>query len=121
MPHARLLLIQDETSSKDFYTPLKGLGYQIVDSISDGQQALKRITKLHPDLVLISIHLNGELGGIPVGKQIYDQCDLPVIYISDQSGPNTIRKSGGTAPFGYLFGQEVLRNVGVIGKSGYWK
>ena len=104
MPTAKLLLIQDETSSKDLQAPLESLGYQIVGSISDGQQALKRVVELKPDLVLVSIHLNGELGGIAVGKQIYDNYDLPVIYISDQSSQSTIQRSGGTAPFGYLFG-----------------
>ena len=103
MPDARLLLVLDETFASELQVPLKRLGYQVVDSVANSQQALERVAEFQPDLVLVSIHLDGELGGISVGKQIYNQFDLPVIYISDQSGQATIRRSGGTAPFGYLF------------------
>jgi PAS domain S-box-containing protein len=103
MPNARLLLVLDEISAKELQVSLNSLGYQVVDSISNGQKALERVAELRPDLALVGIHLNEELGGILVGKQIYDQYDLPVIYISDQSGQATLRRSGGTAPFGYLF------------------
>jgi len=103
MPDARLLLVLDETFASELQVPLKRLGYQVVDSVANSQQALERVAELRPDLVLVSIHLDGELGGISICKQIYDQFDLPVIYISDQSGQATIRRSGGTAPFGYLF------------------
>ena len=103
MPDAKLLLVLDDSLAKELQGTLKGLGYQIVDCVSTGEQALESMTKLRPDLALVGIHLSGELGGIGVGKQLYDKYDLPVIYISNQSGQATIRRSGGTAPFGYLF------------------
>ena len=103
MANARLLLVLDETFASELQVSLKDLGYEVVGCASNGRQALEYTAKLKPDLVLISIHLSGELGGILIGKQIYDQYDLPVIYISNQSGQATIRRTGGTAPFGYLF------------------
>lgn len=103
MPNARLLLVVDEGHLKDLQASLKSLGYKIIDCISNGQQALDRIKELKPDLVLVSIHLKGELGGIQFGEQIYEQYDLPVIYVSQRSSQTTIRRSGGTTPFGYLF------------------
>jgi PAS domain S-box-containing protein len=103
MPDASLLLVLDDPLAKELQDTLKGLGYQIADCVSTGQQALESIARLRPDLALVGIHLSGELGGIVIGKQLYDQHDLPVIYISDQSGQATIRRSRGTAPFGYLF------------------
>jgi PAS domain S-box-containing protein len=103
MPDARLLLVLDDSLAKELQETLKGLGYQIVNCVSTGQQALENIARLRPDLALVGIHLSGELGGIAIGKQLYDQYDLPVIYISKQSGQATIRRSRGTAPFGYLF------------------
>ena len=84
MPDARLLLVLDDSLAKELQDTLKGLGYQIVDCVSTGQQALESSTKLRPDLALVGIHLSGELEGIVIGKQLYDQYDLPVIYISNQ-------------------------------------
>jgi PAS domain S-box-containing protein len=101
--NARLLLVLDETFASELQVSLESLGYQVVACVSNGRQALESVAELRPDLVLISIHLSGELGGILIGKQIYVQYDLPVIYISSKSGQATIRRTGGTAPFGYLF------------------
>jgi PAS domain S-box-containing protein len=103
MANARLLLVLDETFASELQASLKSLGYEVVGCVSNGRQALEETAKHKPDLVLISIHLSGELGGILIGKQIYVQYDLPVIYISHKSGQATIRRTGGTAPFGYLF------------------
>ena len=103
MANARLLLVLGETFGSELQASLKSLGYQVVGCVSNGRQALEDTAKLKPDLVLISIHLSGELGGIIIGKQIYVQYDLPVIYISNQSSQVTIRRTGGTTPFGYLF------------------
>jgi PAS domain S-box-containing protein len=103
MANARLLLVLDEAFASELQVSLKNLGYQVVGCVPNGRQALECIAELQPDLVLISIHLSGELGGILIGKQIYVQYDLPVIYISNRSGQATIRRTGGTAPFGYLF------------------
>lgn len=103
MANARLLLVLDETFAGELQTSLKNLGYEVVGCVSNGRRALEETTKLKPDLVLISIHLRGELGGILIGQQIYVQYDLPVIYISNQSSQATIRRTRGTTPFGYLF------------------
>ncbi len=105
MPDAKLLLILDETSSKELEVSLKKLGYQIAGTIPDGAKALERIPELLPDLVLIQMHLEGNMEGVEIGGQIYNNYDIPIIYIADQTSQTTIRRSGGTAPFGYLFGQ----------------
>ena len=103
MANARLLLVLDETFANELQASFKSLGYEVVGRVPNGRKALEETAKLKPDLMLISIHLSGELGGILIGKQIYVQYDLPVIYISNKSGQATIRRTGGTAPFGYLF------------------
>jgi PAS domain S-box-containing protein len=105
MPDARLLLVVDKKGSRAIQTPLKNLGYQIVGSIPNGSQALERVVELNPDLILIQMNLEGNMDGVQVGNQIFNQYDIPIIYIADQPGQLTLRRSGGTAPFGYLFGQ----------------
>jgi PAS domain S-box-containing protein len=103
MAMTRLLLVLNNTDTGQLQSSLERLGYDIVGSLSDSQQALERIAELQPDLVLISIHFGAGMEGISVGKQIYDRYDLPVIYVSDQSSQATIRSTRGTTPFGYLF------------------
>jgi PAS domain S-box-containing protein len=104
MPDAKLLLILDKTNSEELKSSLRNLGYQIVGNISDGKKALESIPQLLPDLALVQMHLKGSIDGAQVGSQIYNEYDIPIIYIADQTSQTTIRRSGGTAPFGYLFG-----------------
>jgi len=103
MPNARLLLILNDVDANDLKAKLSGLGYQVMDNIPDGSKALDRVADLKPDLVLINLQLHGEMDGIDIGGKIYSQYDIPVIYISGKSSQLTIRRAGGTTPFGYLF------------------
>ena len=40
--------------------------------------------------------------GIKTGKLIHTNNNIPIIYISSQAGPDTIRQAGSTGPFGYI-------------------
>ena len=103
MPNANLLLVLEEEKARELRVPLVSLGYHVLNGVTDNEQALVSINKSRPDLILVSIHSEKGLGGVQFGQRVYSQHDIPVIYIPDQSSQNTIRRSGGTAPFGYLF------------------
>ena len=103
MPNASLLIVLEEKKAKELHDPLVNLGYHVLDSVANNEQALEWIKERKPDLILVSIHTENGLGGTQFGQQIYSQYDIPVIYISDQSSQTTIRRAGGTTPFGYLF------------------
>ena len=114
MPDTKLLLVLDDVSARELQIPLKNLGYIVLDIVSSGHRALEYVATHQPDLVLVGIHLDGELGGVSVGRQLYEQYNLPVIYISNQSSHATIRRSRGTAPFGYLFSAMDEKNNGYM-------
>jgi len=99
----KILLVMDDPGAEKLRTRIRSLGYQIVDSVSEGEQGIKKAAELLPDLVIINMHLSSGVSGIQAGSQIYEQYDIPIIYIADHSGEKTIRRSKGTAPFGYLF------------------
>ena len=103
MPNASLLIVLEEKKAKELHDPLVNLGYHVLDSVANNEQALEWIKERKPDLILVSIRTENGLGGTQFGQQIYSQYDIPVIYISDQSSQTTIRRAGGTTPFGYLF------------------
>ena len=103
MPNANLLLVLEEKKAEELRALLVSLGYHVLSSIVNNEQALESINGTRPDLILVSIHDEKGLGGVQFGQNVYNQFDIPVIYIPDQSSQNTIRRSGGMAPFGYLF------------------
>lgn len=103
MPNARLLLVLEEKKARDLYTPLVNLGYRVLEGVANNEEAFEMIDETRPNLIIVSIEKDQGVGGIQFGQQIYSRYDIPVIYISDQSSQATIQRSGGTAPFGYLF------------------
>ncbi len=103
MLNAKLLLVLENKKAKELQSPLSSLGYRVIYGVKDNQQAFELIVETKPDLVLVSINNEEGMGGIPFGQQVYNQYDIPVIYISDRSTQTTIRRAAGTAPFGYLF------------------
>jgi CheY-like chemotaxis protein len=46
------------------------------------EEAVERAAKVHPDLVLMDITLNGEMNGIEAGRQIRARFGIPVIYLT---------------------------------------
>jgi len=103
MPNTNLLLVLDKVRTHELRTPLVNLGYQVLNGFSSNEEVFKQINEFMPDLILVGIRDENGLGGIQFGQQVYNEFDIPVIYISDQSSQTTIRRAGGTAPFGYLF------------------
>ncbi|WP_158260461.1 EAL domain-containing protein [Chlorogloea sp. CCALA 695] len=78
------------------------LGY-IVTAIADsGEQALREVTLIRPDLVLMDIFLKGKMDGIQASAKIWDEFEVPVIYLTANSDINKIQQAKNTAPFGYI-------------------
>ena len=103
MSNANLLLVLEEKKARELRARLVSLGYHVLSSVTTNKQALESIDEFRPDLILASIYNEKEIGGVQFGQHVYNQHNIPVIYIPDRSSQNTIRRAGGTAPFGYLF------------------
>ena len=93
MKKPRLLVVEDEAIvAVDLSRTLQTLGYEVVATVGTGKDALRLIEKELPDLVLMDIHLRGELDGIQVAEQIRASLRTPVIYLSAFSDENTLSR-----------------------------
>ncbi len=81
----RILVIDDDpVFTKATEAILQAHGY-LVDSASDGGQALDRMAQQKPDLVLLDVMMDWPLEGISVSREMMERADLrsiPVIIIS---------------------------------------
>jgi putative nucleotidyltransferase with HDIG domain len=78
------------------------LGYEVPCIISSGDEAVKRIGELAPDLILMDIKLKGNIDGIEATKRIYSQYDIPVIFLTAFSDEVTLQKIKSTENEGYI-------------------
>ncbi|HWK44270.1 MAG TPA: ATP-binding protein [Stellaceae bacterium] len=81
---------------------LERLGYNVSAMVTTGEQALKQIRDLRPDVVLMDIHIEGDFDGIETASRIPPDVLLPVIYLTAYSEEATLERARATKPYGYL-------------------
>jgi CheY-like chemotaxis protein len=91
-PVQKILIVEDDFLLLELYeTMLFGEGYE-VHKASDGDEGLKQITKLRPDLVLLDLSMPS-VSGFQVLEKLKQADDAtPVIIISNTDEPAAIRK-----------------------------
>jgi two-component SAPR family response regulator len=73
-----------------------------VDSVSTGEDAVKCAKQLKPDLILMDITLKGKMNGIEAAKQIKDNLDIPIIYLTAYSYSEVVKYVPLIEPYEYL-------------------
>lgn len=59
----KILVVKDEVLiAKDIAEILKELGYEVVDSVLSGEEAIDKSSELNPNLVLMDIKLQRKIG-----------------------------------------------------------
>jgi len=100
---ARVLVVEDEKIiAKDIEATLKRIGHESVGSVAKGEEAIIFAEKQNPDLILMDITLKGEMDGIEAAKIINDRFNIPIVYITAHQDEDTIEKTKGTNPYGYI-------------------
>jgi signal transduction histidine kinase/DNA-binding response OmpR family regulator len=101
-PALTILVVEDENIvALDLRTTLIRLGYEVVDAVRTGREAIERVEQRRPDLVLMDIQLRGEMDGIEAAERIR-RLDVPVVYLTAFSDDATLGRARETQPLGYL-------------------
>ena len=99
----KVLVVEDESIvSRDINNMLISLGYEVSGVTVTAAQAVETAEKSRPDLVLMDIMLQGDMNGIDAARKIYEQMDIPIVYLTAYADENTLQRAKETAPFGYL-------------------
>lgn len=100
---ARILIVEDERIvAADIQNRLESLGYEVVETASTGEQAVKAVEGLKPDLVLMDIMLKGDINGIQAAEEINAFFDVPVVYLTAFADEATLQRVKTSQPFGYI-------------------
>ena len=58
------------------------LGYDVVFIASSGEQVLRQVEDLRPDVILMDIHIEGKMDGIETVARLPAEFNIPVIYLT---------------------------------------
>ena len=99
----KVLIVEDESNYADTLEMfVDELGYEVAGVAGSGKKALELFEQEKPDLVLMDIHLEGELSGIDLARIFQGQQVTPIIYITSFDDPETFANAKQTGPYGYL-------------------
>ncbi len=99
----KILIVEDEIiTAMSLKQLFEHWGLGRCKQVSSGKDAIEKTMIEKPDIVLIDIHLKGELNGIETAKQLQANFSVPVIFITGYSDEETIKEAKKMKPVGYF-------------------
>ena len=99
----KILIVEDEMIiAADISMMLTTLGYDVTGITPRGEDALKSIEATRPDIVLMDVSLKGTMDGVETSRHIYDQFQIPVIFLTANSDDDTFQRAKGTKPYAFI-------------------
>lgn len=100
---SKILVVEDEAlTGMELQKKLVLWGYDVVDIVSSGEDAVKKALELEPDLILMDILLKGCMNGIDAAKIIRKNKEVPIIYLTAYCNSETFQGAKITQPQAYL-------------------
>lgn len=103
MPNPSILIVEDDPIiAADLEEQLVEMGYVVFGSVMSGEEALKALQSAQPDLVLMDVHLEGDLDGVETASLINPEHTLPIIFLTSNADDITFNRAKDTRPRAFL-------------------
>ncbi len=103
MSKAQLMIVEDNlVEAMGIQKCVENMGHSVVSQVASGEQAIRELESIHPDLIIMDITLQGEIDGIDVAERVSSRFHIPVIYLTGLSDDHIFERAKRTDPVGYL-------------------
>ena len=114
MKKEHILIVEDDgILAVHLQNMLVDLDYGVMEPVATGEDAIAAVAGRRPDLVLMDIHLVGEIDGITAAERIRSAVDVPIVFLTGYSHEPLIQRAKTTAPYGYLLKPVSSRELSV--------
>ncbi len=118
----KVLIVEDDRFISTILSMfLKELGHELVGICQTGIEAVKLCSDVNPDVVLMDIHIEGELDGIQTTERLKSEFDIPVIYVSSDTSSYIIERAIVTNSYGFLVKPVNKQELGISIDLAYYK
>ncbi len=101
--YIKILIVEDEKIvALDLKRRLTKLGYQVTGMAASGNKALALVNQELPNIVLMDIHIQGDIDGVEAAAMLQKIYSVPIIYLTAYSEEKTLFRAKTTKPYGYL-------------------
>ncbi len=100
----KIMIVEDEVVlSTDLRRKLEKMDFQVAAIVRYGEKVLEAARDVKPDLVLMDIHLKGDMDGIQAAQQLQERLPLlPVVFLTAYADDATLERAKVTGPYSYL-------------------
>jgi len=98
-----ILIVEDEAISANMLKMLmERRGHHVVGPVATGEEAVEMALTRGPDVILMDIHLAGEMDGIDAVGAIQKENPIPVIFITAYDETSVVDRAMKHNPLAYL-------------------
>ena len=88
----KVLIVEDEVlNAMSLATLIRAWGYEVVDMVTSGEDAVQAAVVHRPDVVLIDICIHGQIDGLGAAREIVDRFRIPVIFMTGYDDEETVK------------------------------
>jgi PAS domain S-box-containing protein len=103
MVQKKVLIAEDEgVVALSLQLQLQKLGYTVAGPAMTGAEVVQMAIKEKPDVILMDIHLKGDMDGIQATAEINKLSDIPVIFLTAYADDETVKRALVTESCSYL-------------------
>ena len=118
----KVFIVEDDRFITAIFTMfLRDLGHELVGRTGSGKEAIEKCKELKPDVVLMDIHLEGDLDGIQTAEMLKREIEVPIIYISSDTTSPVIERAIVSNSYGYLVKPINKKELGIGIDLAYFK
>ena len=89
--YPRALIVEDDPMvALGLQDHLHELGFAACDLAKNGHQALSHAKSNRPNVALIDVNLEGAGEGIELGQQLREDFDVPIVFVTGYTDPETV-------------------------------
>jgi DNA-binding response OmpR family regulator len=115
---ARALIVEDETLiAEELRQRLSYLGFSVIAAVGSADEGIAIAIRERPDLVLMDIRLKGEKDGVQAAREIRNQVDVPIVYLTAYSDQLTVDRAKTSEHDGFILkpfrGRELQATIDV--------
>ena len=97
-----ILIVEDNISFQvELEMQVKKIGYEVSKCVDNSAEALEQIHENPPDLILMDIHIKGQLNGVELAEKI-KHLDIPILFITSLTDEELYDQAKSTNLIGYL-------------------
>ncbi|MEN9445321.1 MAG: hypothetical protein RIS47_2212 [Bacteroidota bacterium] len=91
MDSKKVLIVEDDRMiSAIFQMFVRDLGHELIGIVSEGREAIMLCERHSPDIILMDIHIKGDIDGVMTAKLIGEKFEVPIVYVTGDYDYDTV-------------------------------